>query len=536
MRSAGTSYRRGYRPDRAYDAIVVGSGMGGLGVAVMLARSGKAVLLLEQNSVIGGMTQSYTRRGYRWTVGLHYIGDVGSPMSLTRKLFDYVTNGNVGWAGMPSIFNRMVIEGREYEIPAGEAAYAAALKDAFPGQGGAIDHYLALVRAASKSSAAYFAQKAMPQEIGEQILESGCSAFYEHADRLTIDVMRELFDDEELIAVICANWGDYSLEPAKSSFAMHCMLAKHYMNGGSYPIGGGAAFSDAMVPIIEEAGGAVLHGADVVSICVANGKTTGVRLADGTELSCETVISNAGVQNTFGRLLPPEISRAAGLDRMLSQVHDTYAIVGLNIGFNKSAEQLGFAAANIWDHPSADMQANLEAHRNDFSAPFPWTFITFPSVKDPGWDEEFPGKSTVEMYAYTDYRHFERWSGTKWMKRGDDYLARKANIQERLLERLFHFVPAARDAVDVIEVSTPLSYETFAKRQKGGFMGVESSPARFRQNWLRARTPIEGLWLTGQDVATDGVIGALMGGVICASAILERDLLSEIRQSQRVEA
>jgi all-trans-retinol 13,14-reductase len=136
------------------------------------------------------------------------------------------------------------------------------------------------------------------------------------------------------------------------------------------------------------------------------------------------------------------------------------------------------------------------------------------------------------MYAYTDYRHFERWADTRWMKRGKDYLARKANIQERLLERLFHFCPDARDAIDVIEVSTPLSYETFAKRQRGGFMGVESSPARFRQDWLRAHTPISGLWLTGQDVATDGVIGALMGGVICASAILGRDLLAEVRNAQ----
>jgi all-trans-retinol 13,14-reductase len=532
MRSAGTSYHRGQTFEKVYDAIVVGSGMGGLGVAVLLAKAGQAVLLLEQNTVVGGMTQSYTRSGYRWTVGLHYIGDVATPQALTRKLFDHVTDGQVQWADMPSIFNRMVIAGREYQIPAGEAAYAAALKRHFPKQATAIDEYLVLVRAASKASAPFFAQKALPQAMGEQVLASGCDTFYQYADRLTIDVMRELFDDEELIAVLCANWGDYSLEPAKSAFAMHCMLAKHYMNGGSYPIGGGASFADAMVPIIEKAGGMVLHGADVAQIRVDAGRTIGVRLADGAEIACGTVISNAGVQNSFGRLLAPEIAREAGLDDLLSKVNDTYAIVGLNIGFNKSAEALGFSPANIWDHPSADMETNLAAHRADFDAPFPWSFITFPSTKDPRWADEFPGKATVEMYAYTDYRHFERWADTRWMKRGEDYLARKANIQERLLERLFHFCPDARDAIDVIEVSTPLSYETFAKRQRGGFMGVESSPARFRQDWLRARTPISGLWLTGQDVATDGVIGALMGGVICASAILGRDLLAEVRNAQ----
>lgn len=536
MRTTGAPYRKGRAIEGRFDAVVIGSGMGGLGVAAILAREGQAVLLLEQHNVVGGMTQSYQRNGYRWTVGLHYIGDVASPLTMTYRLFDYVTGGGVRWAPMPELFNRFVIGGREYEIPAGEARYAAALKGYFPAQARAIDDYLALVRRVSKASAPFFAQKALPERMARAVLDGSCGPFHAHADRLTIDVLNELTDDADLIAVLCANWGDYSLEPSKSSFAMHCMLAKHYMNGGSYPVGGGAAFADAMTPLIENAGGRVLHGAEVVEILVDGGRVRGVRMADGAEIACATVISNAGVQNTFGRLLDPEAARAAGLDSKLDQVADTYAVVGLNIGFNRSAAELGFTPANIWDHPGGDLQANLEAHRADFNAPFPWTFITFPSTKDPSWDAAHPGKATIEMYAYTDYRHFEAWAGSRWMKRGEDYLARKADIEARLLRRLFDFVPAAREAVDIVEVSTPLTYETFARRQRGGFMGVESSPQRFRQDWLRARTPIEGLWLTGQDVSTDGVIGALVGGVICASAMLGRDMMSHIRQSSEAAA
>lgn len=536
MRTTGSPYRKGRAVEGRFDAVIVGSGMGGLSVAAILAREGQAVLLLEQNSVVGGMTQSYQRDGYRWTVGLHYIGDVASPRTMTYKLFDYVTGGAVRWAPMPELFNRMVVGGREYQIPAGEARYAEALKGYFPDEAQAIDDYLALVRQVSKASAPFFAQKALPETMARAVLEGACGPFHAQADRLTIDVLGDLTDDHELIAVLCANWGDYSLEPSKSSFAMHCMLAKHYMNGGSYPVGGGGAFADAMTPLIEQAGGRVLHGAEVVEILVDDGRVRGVRMADGAEILCDTVISNAGVQNTFGRLLDADAARAAALDVKLTQVVDTYAVVGLNIGFNRSAAELGFTPANIWDHPSQDLQANLDAHRADFAAPFPWTFITFPSTKDPSWDQAYPGKATVEMYAYTDYRHFERWADTRWMKRGDDYLARKADIQARLLESLFQFAPAARDAVDRVEVSTPLTYETFAKRQRGGFMGVESSPQRFRQDWLRARTPIEGLWLTGQDVSTDGVIGALAGGVICASAMLGKDMMSHIRQASETGA
>ncbi|WP_448044988.1 hypothetical protein [Bradyrhizobium liaoningense] len=115
------------------------------------------------------------------------------------------------------------------------------------------------------------------------------------------------------------------------------------------------------------------------------------------------------------------------------------------------------------------------------------------------------------------------------MKRGEDYLALKEKIRQRLLDELFRHVPAARSALDYVEVSTPLSYETFVKRERGGFMGIESSPQRFRQTWLRATTPIDGLFLSGQDVSTDGVIGALVGGVLASSAVLGRDLMRDLR-------
>lgn len=536
MESVGSAYREASGVSGAYDAVVVGSGMGGMSVASLLAQKGRKVLLLEQHNVVGGLTQSYSRKGYRWTVGLHYIGDVGSPHTTTWKLFDKVTGGAIEWEPLPRIFNRMAIGPNHYEIPAGEAAYAAALQDYFPREGAAIQRYLELVRTVSKSSAGYFAQKALPPAQAEAVYDGLCGPFHTYSDRLTIDVMRELTSDAELIAVLCANWGDYSLEPTRSSFAMHCMLAKHYMNGGHYPVGGGQAFSKAIAPIIEAAGGMVLHSAEVAEILIADGKTHGVRLTSGEEIVCPVVVSNAGVQNTYGRLMPGKTLAAAGLEKPLDRVTDTYAVVGLNIGFNRSAKELGFTPANIWAHPSNDLQANLDAHRADFNARFAWSFITFPSTKDPTWDREFPGKAAVEMYAHTDYRHFEKWAGTRWMKRGADYLACKADIQDRLLEELFRFAPAARDAVDYVEVSTPLSYETFVKRERGGFMGVAGSPQRFRQKWLRAQTPIEGLYLTGQDVSTDGVIGALVGGVIAASAIIGADLMSEIRTAPAVRS
>ena len=121
MQTEGAPYRKSTGIKGSFDVAVIGSGMGGLSAASLLAQNGRRVLVLEQHNVIGGLTQSYTRNGYRWTVGLHYIGDVGSPATTTWKLFDKVTGGAVQWAPLPAIYNRMVIGGRRYDIPAGAA-------------------------------------------------------------------------------------------------------------------------------------------------------------------------------------------------------------------------------------------------------------------------------------------------------------------------------------------------------------------------------------------------------------------------------
>ncbi|AFK56410.1 phytoene desaturase family protein [Tistrella mobilis] len=531
MYTKGRPYRRKDGIPHGFDAIVIGSGMGGLGVASVLAQQGMRMLVLEQNAVIGGLTQSYDRAGYRWTVGMHYIGDVASPRTLTWKMFDYAARGGIRWAHLPPIYNRMNIAGREYRIPAGVEAYRAALHGWFPQEHAAIDRYLELLAAASKSSAPFFALKAYPADRPMPALEAMTGPFHDFARRTTREVIADLTSDPELTAVLCANWGDYGIEPARSSFAMHAMLAKHYMNGASYPHGGGRAFADAIVPVIEAAGGLVLHGAEVAHILVEDGRATGVVMASGEEVRAGVVISGAGLRNTFGRLMAPEARAAAGLDRMRESVTYTNTVVGLHIGLEGDAATLGLEPANIWAHPGTDFDANLAAHRVDFDAPFPFHFITFASAKDPTWNETFPNRSTIEMHALTDYRHFAPWQGTRWMKRGADYEAMKAKVQERLLADLYRLVPATRGAVRYVEVSTPLTYETFVRQQYGDFLGIESSPQRYEQDWLRAQTPVPGLYLTGQDVTSDGIIGALFGGVLCASAVTGRDMVDEIKKA-----
>ena len=112
--------------------------------------------------------------------------------------------------------------------------------------------------------------------------------------RNTYDVLSELTDDQDLIAVICGQWGDMGLPPKQSVFMVHAMIARHYLYGGFYPIGGSWKIAEYIIPKIQSTGGEVFTYANVEEIVVENDAVKGVRMADGHVIECPTVISSAG--------------------------------------------------------------------------------------------------------------------------------------------------------------------------------------------------------------------------------------------------
>lgn len=511
-----------YRPTRLapdYDAIVIGSGMGGLTTAALLSDLGWKVCVLEQHYTAGGFTHSYERNGYEWDVGVHYIGEVGA-RTRTRRMFDHLSGGKLEWAPMDDEYDRFYIGDKVFNTRAGKEEFRENLVRQFPEEAPAIDAYLELLDRSGDALQAFGMGRVMPGLLGWMLRPWLAWKQRGAYNRVTWDVLSDLTDNRDLIATLCGQWGDMGLPPKRSPFMAHAMIARHYLYGGFYPIGGSWQIAATIIPKIQAAGGEVFTYARVKEILVEDNKVVGVEMQDGHRIDCACVISSAGVDNTFNHLLPDAAAERSGYRRQMQQVAPSFAHLGVYIGLQGTAGELGLPKTNFWIYPSNDYDADTEEFLNDRNAEFPVVYISFPSAKDPDYENRHPGTSTIEVVAPAPYAWFDQWRDETWGKRGEDYEAFKQELGDRLMEYVYEKLPQLRGKVDYFEVSTPLSTNWFGGYQRGELYGLEHTRQRLKQRWLRPKTKIPGLWLTGQDTLTCGVTGAMMSGMLTTMSMV----------------
>ncbi|PTQ91185.1 phytoene desaturase family protein [Agitococcus lubricus] len=511
-----------YRANRLngdYDAIIIGSGIGGLTAAASLASFGYKVVVFEQHYTAGGFTHSYCRNGYEWDVGVHYIGDVGVKTTLARRLFDFISNNQLQWQAMDSTYDRIYLGEDSFDLVAGRNNFRENLIKRFPEEKDAIDEYLFRLGRVADAMQHFTLERMLPNVVAKASRLVRERTMPDYFNRPTRQVLEELTSNQTLIAFLTGQWGDNGMPPAQSSFLIHALIAKHYLYGGYYPVGGASRMAETIIPQIQKTGGEVFTYAAVEQILIEQGKAVGVRMKDGTDVHAPIVISNAGVFNTFNRLLPSALVDKTPYAHRLQTVKPSMASLCLYIGLQDTSDNLQLPKTNLWIYPSERYEQDIDRFLADPKQDIPLVYISFPSAKDPTFNERYPNRATIEIVAPCPWEWVEQWADKPWGKRGADYDALKEQFSQRLLEKLYQKLPHLRGKIDYYELSTPLSTQFFCWYEKGEIYGLDHDPQRFEQNWLKPKTDIDGLYLTGQDVMTCGVVGAMIGGLMTAVTI-----------------
>ncbi|XP_062994941.1 all-trans-retinol 13,14-reductase [Elgaria multicarinata webbii] len=528
------------------DAIVIGSGYGGLAAAVILAKAGKRVLVLEQHGKAGGCCHTFTEKGFEFDVGIHYIGQMHEE-STQRMMIDQLTDGQLQWAKMDSPFDVVILgdpdNSKRYYLYSGEKEYVKGLKKQFPGEDANIDRFVALVKSVAKGAAHMAILKMLPMPLVHFLSCSGLlaliSTFFRMVSRNVSEVVAEFTTNPDLRAVFSYIFPTYGVIPAKACFPLHAILFDHFLEGGWYPQGGASEIVFHSIPIIERAGGAVLTKAPVESILVnSQGKAYGVSVKKGQDIvniCAPVVISDAGIFNTYERLLPAKLQELPEIQNQLSMVQHGITGFSVFVGLKGSKEELGLEAKNFYIYQHNDFNEAFISYFNCSreTAPknIPLIYVGSPSAKDPTWDQRYPGKSVLIILAAAKYEWFEEWKEEKVTKRGVDYESFKNSFVDSMMESIFKFYPQIKDKIEHISAGTPLTNRHYIASPRGEMYGAEHSISRLQAEvtaTIRPQTPVPNLYLTGQDVLVGGFPGALHGAVVCASAVLQRNLYIDI--------
>ncbi len=527
------SYKK-TKPDKTYDNIIIGSGISGSGLAAILAREGQSSLVLERHYTPGGFTHVFKRRGYEWDVGVHYIGQVHQKRSFIRRVFNYITAEQLQWAELSDNYDRIIFGNKSYDFFKGKENFKNKLKEYFqaPEDQKSIDKYVNLIREASRTSRGLFATRVIPKLTGKlfgRFISGKSKEFY---SKTTREVLESFISNPSLIGVLTGQFGDYGMSPGESSFIMHAMLVNHYFDGGSYPVGGSSRIFDTIEPTIKSAGGDVFVNAEVDEILIKNKKAVGVKMVDGKEFYAKSIISSTGVHNTYNQLLKGQHVSQTNL-RKVNELKYSVAHLCLYIGFKETPEALNIPKTNLWIYPdNYDHDENIRKYLKDpENEEFPVVYISFPAAKDPDFQNRYPGKSTIEIITLTDYEIFKKWESKEWKKRGKEYEDMKEQYSQRLLQKLYEQMPQLKGKVDYYELSTPLSTKHFVNYDHGEIYGLEHSPERFDSRAIHVKSSVKNLYLTGQDIVSCGIAGALLSAVVTSTSLTGKSIIKKIAKS-----
>ncbi len=523
---------------RDWDAIVVGSGIGGLTAAAFLQTHGVRTLVLEQGSTAGGYSQVFRRkRAFEFDAGLHYIGDCDPETGFFPQAFRALgCEGKLEFLEMdPDGFDRLVFPTFRLDVPRGWDKLAERLIDLFPAEERGIRKCLDILRRVGEEL--FATMPGHPRAILRAPLRAPTLL------RWGMRPVNALFDacglSPEARAAIGGQNPLYATPPGRCAVMMHALTLEHYTGRGAwYPKGGGQTFPALLVNVIQTHGGTVRTQARVEKILTRDRRAEGVRLVDGETITAPIVVSGVDLRATYLDLLGEEHVGSLRKRRLERSRHTppTFSVyLGLDIDLEDRIPN-----QNLWWHPKID-QDELYREFTTVLPEDPCFLMVSGSRKDPDNPHMAPpGHSCAEVITYVPH-DFAVWNleeeahrdGSRRYSKAPGYRAVKEAFADRLLENVVRRVPELADLKDHIvwkEASTPVTQQRYTLTHAP--LGLEMSTDQMGPRRAFVTTRIRGLYLTGTDtVYCHGIVGTMLAGIGAAGAILGRpDLLREIRE------
>ncbi len=482
-------------PRRRYDALVIGSGIGGLVVANLLAREGLSTLLVEQHYMAGGFCSTFRRGGFTFDAATHFYPLLGNPETLTGRLL--VDLGvETGWVKMDPVDTFHFPDGSRFDVPADRDEYLARVKARFPAEADRLDAFFREVEEAYLLGLlAYFRGRETPRlaELRDLTVRQALDRHF-RSDELKL-----------LLTADCPHWGS---PPRRTSFVFDSMLRLSYFLGNYYPRGGSQAFADELARTFEERGGDILMSTRAERILVRDGRAVGAelettrgRLSGRHRVEAGAVVSNADLLQTVERLVGEE---HLGADYLASvrRLRPSFPCFLTHLGLRGVPGDVLAAVQGYWWQGWDPDRVGRDALVCKIFAPT----LYEPAMAPPGGQVVILQK-VLEM----DYPSISDWE------------AHKQAVESYVTDHFEAVVPSvSRHVVVRMSASAQTSWR-FTLNHRGAMLGWEMSPEQLGVERPGVATPLGGLYLVGHWTRPGGgITPVIVSAVRVAEAITGR--------------
>jgi all-trans-retinol 13,14-reductase len=498
-----------------YNVVIVGSGLGGLVSAIILAKEGYSVCVLEKNNQFGGNLQTFVRDKTIFDTGIHYIGGLSEGQNLNRY-FKYL--GIMDDLKLKKLdengFDIISFEDTNEEFPhaQGYENFIDQLVHFFPNERQAIENYCQKIKDTCNAFPLYNLE--WEGEYDSNILSINA--------KKSID---EITDNEKLKAVLAGTNFLYAGIEDKSPLYVHALSVNSYIQSAYRCIHGGSQITKQLIKQLKNHGGEIYKYKEVIAFDVTDNKIQAAKMKDGSQVTADHFISNIELKTTL-KMVGEEHFRKAFYKRIQS-LEGVISAFSLYIVFKPETfkyinhNYYHFKdSSNVWNAHQYDEQTWPKAYMASMNA----------SGKEEVWAD---GMTFITYMKFEDLHPWEQTFNTTAEKndRGETYEEFKSRKAARFLQEIEIKFPDIRDCIKSIHTSTPLSYRDFIGGHNGNMYGYVKDSNDPMKTFIPTKTKLENLYLTGQSINMHGVLGVTIGAVVTCSEIVGKEyLVNKIKQ------
>lgn len=496
-----------------FDAVILGSGLGGLQCAYILAKNGMKVCVVEKNAALGGCLQSFRRGNDEFDTGFHYVGALGKGQILER-IFRFFGLMDLSWHQLdPEGFDQVIFKDRNYLLRNGYESFAQGLAASFPLQEKQIRSYSSFL-------------KGVGDRISEPLLKEsdGFSGVNELFARNAFDFLNGCFPDGHVKDIVSGTSMKMDLRRDSLPLYTFAQINSSYIQSAWRLRGRGSLIADTLANGIKRMGGCIMNSTSAVELKEKDGRIVAVEvegttpglLPDGRKgtLEADIFVSGLSPQLTLRLLRESSVVRPV-FRRRINSIPQTFGAFTLNLKLKEG--RIPYLNRNVYYY-SPDLASVWDIAEETQNGRIKGILIT---QEVPSGEEK--SASQMDILTPMSFNDVARWQDTLPMRRGDGYKEFKARKAEECLTMAETVFPGLKNSIEKIYTSTPLTYMNYTGAIEGSAYGIRKDCNNLLKTLLAAKTPLPNLYFTGQNLNLHGILGVSMTSLMTCSQILGKD-------------